>query len=99
MIRKILPCLLGLLFATAAHAVTLDGVTLPDAYPIGGGQTLTLNGIGVRTLTVFNVKVYVAGLYLAAPSHDAQQIMASSSAKVLVLQFLHAGSKAEIEKE
>ncbi len=96
--RTLLPILFALLLVPPAMAATLDGVVLPDSYP-AGGQTLKLNGIGVRTLTIFSVKIYVAGLYLAAPSHDPQQIMASSTPKVLLLKFTHAGSKADIEKE
>jgi hypothetical protein len=86
------------LTASAAGAATLDGVTFPDKYPVAG-QTLVLNGLGQRTLTVFNVKVYVAALYLPQPSHDATQILASHSPKVLLLQYLHSGSKSEIEEE
>ena len=98
MLRKLLPIVVCVLFATQAVAATMEGVTLADTYPVGG-QTLKLNGMGVRTLTIFSVKIYVAGLYLATPSHDAEQILKSSSPKVLVLKFLHAGSKADIQKE
>ena len=84
--------------AVQARAATLDGVTLPDHYEVGG-QSLVLNGIGVRTVTILDVKIYVAGLYLPQPSHDAAQILASAEPKVLILQYLHAGSKAEVEEE
>ncbi len=97
--KHLLPgLLLAACLAQAAAAATLAGVTLPQTYPVNG-QPLSLNGIGLRTLTVFEVKVYVAGLYLAQPSHDPQAIMASATPKVITLQFLHAGSKAEVEKE
>ena len=98
MARKLLAALLCAALASGAFAATLNGVTLRDTYPMNG-QTLVLNGIGLRTLTIFKVKIYVAGLYLAQRSHDAQQILASPGPKVLVLRFLHAGSKAEVEKE
>jgi hypothetical protein len=97
--RQMLACLFVVSwFASHARAATLEGVTLPDTYN-ADGQNLVLNGIGLRTLTIFNVKVYVAGLYLAKPSHDPQAIMASPGPKVMLLQFLHAGSKADVEKE
>ena len=96
--RTLLPALAGLLLASHAGAATMDGVTLPDTYAVEG-QTLQLNGIGVRTLTIFSVKIYVAGLYLPAPSHDAGAILKSAAPRVLVLKFLHAGSKADIQKE
>lgn len=86
------------LAALPARAATLDGVTLQDSYPVAG-KSLVLNGIAARTLTVFGVRIYVAGLYLATPSHDAATILNSTTPKVLLLQYLHAGSKAEVEKE
>ncbi len=88
---------LGVGCAQPGWAATAGGATLPDTYPLAG-QTLVLNGLGIRTLTVFNVKVYAAGLYLAQRSGDARAIMASPGPKVIVLQFLHAASKSDIEK-
>jgi len=87
-----------LFIATSASAATMGGAILPDTYPVAG-QPLALNGIGLRTLTVFNVKAYVAGLYLAKPSRNAAEILASTTPKVLLLQFLHSGSKAEVEAQ
>ena len=98
MIPRLLSAFLLATIALNAQAATLAGVTLPDTYPVEG-RTLALNGIGLRTLTVFEVKIYVAGLYLARPSHDAQAILASPEPKVVLLQFLHAGTKAEVEKQ
>ena len=86
--------------AGGASAATLAGVTLPDSYPVEG-RTLKLNGIGLRTLSFvgIGVRIYVAGLYVSEPSHDARAILASPGPKVMLLQFLHAGTKAEVEKE
>jgi hypothetical protein len=58
-----------------------------------------LNGIGVRRVTIFRIRVYVAGLYLPRPSHSAAAILASPGPKVLRLQFIHSGSKAQVEKQ
>ena len=99
MTRILLAALLAVpLWAGLARSATLEGVTLPDTYPVEG-QTLVLNGIGLRTLTILNVRVYVAGLYLAQRSRDAQQILASATPKVLLLQFLRSGSKSEVERQ
>ena len=98
MVRTILVVLAFLLAAGPSPAATLDGLTLADTYPVQG-QTLVLNGMGIRTLTVFHVRVYVAGLYLAQKNQSAQAIMASSTPKVVLLQFLHTASKSDIEKE
>jgi hypothetical protein len=96
--RKILPVLLSLWLVSPASAATIAGVSFPDRYPVDG-QTLVLNGVGLRTLTIFHVKIYVAGLYLPEPSTDAQHILSMPGTKVIVMEFLHAGSKAEVEKE
>lgn len=96
--RLIASLLLTSCLAANASAATLDGVTLQDTYPVEG-QALKLNGIGVRTLTVFEVKVYVAALYLAAPSTNAEQILKSTTPKVVRMQFLHSGSKEDVQKE
>ena len=98
MLKRFALVLACLWFTSAASAATLAGATLPDSYPVDG-QNLVLNGIGLRTLTIFNVKVYVVGLYLPRPSHDAQQILASPGPKVILLKFLRSGSKAQVEKQ
>ncbi len=81
-----------------AAAATLEGVTFPDSFTVDG-RTLTLNGIGIRRVTIFGIKVYVAGLYLPKQSRDAAAILASPGLKVLRLQFIHSGSKAQVEKQ
>jgi hypothetical protein len=58
-----------------------------------------LNGIGLRTLTIFRFKIYVAGLYVPRPSHDAQQILNSPGPSVIMLKFIRGGSKERVEKQ
>jgi len=98
MLKRLAIVLACIWLASAASAATLAGATLPDSYSVDG-QPLVLNGIGLRTLTIFNVKVYVAGLYLQRQSQDAQQILASPGPKVIQLKFLRSGSKAQVEKQ
>jgi hypothetical protein len=101
LVPTLLCCWLALLccwLASTATAATLVGVTLPDSYTVDG-QSLALNGIGLRTLTIFNIKAYVAGLYLPQPNHDARQILASPETKVLILKFIRGASKARVEKQ
>src|SRR4051812_28809972 len=52
-----------------------------------GGVALILNGMGVRQATVFNVDVYVAGLYLGAPSRDAASILRDMKSMRMVLEL------------
>ena len=96
--RLALLAMCGLILAAPGRAASISGLSLPDTYPLGG-QTLMLNGLGIRTLTVFRVKVYVVGLYLAQRSRDARAILASPGPKVILMQFLHKASKEDIEKQ
>jgi hypothetical protein len=52
------------------------------------GQTLQLNGAGLRTATILHVKVYEAGLYLPHRSTNAQQIINSQDPKAIRMTFL-----------
>jgi hypothetical protein len=75
--------------AGPAAAATFAGVTLPDTTEVAG-KRLALNGIGSRVYSIFRVNVYVAGLYLDAPSHDATAILDSLRPKLLAMVFVHA---------
>jgi Chalcone isomerase-like len=75
------------------RAGTLAGVTLPDTMQ-AGGSSLLLNGMGLRTK--FMVKVYVAGLYLAAKSQDSEAIIKSDGPKRIVLHFVRNVSQKQI---
>ncbi len=82
------PLLAAALFASGpAFAKEKDGVTLPDQKTVGG-KTLVLNGMGTREATVFNVDVYVAGLYLEAASKDEKAILASPQVKHVEMKFV-----------
>jgi hypothetical protein len=95
--QKLLSVVLTLVAASVAASVAameLAGVTLPDTVTVSG-TTLKLNGMGVRTKTFLKVKVYVAGLYLLTPSHDAAAIIAAEEPKQVVMHFLYK----EVEKD
>ncbi|MBP9943431.1 MAG: chalcone isomerase family protein [Desulfomicrobium sp.] len=93
MIRKyILICIFTLCLASPASGGSIGDVTLPDQITVGQ-SSLTLNGLGMRTFTFFDV--YVAGLYLATPSTDAGAILTSDSPRVMTMHFLR---KVEAEK-
>jgi long-chain acyl-CoA synthetase len=98
MIRKLLPGLLAIGLVSHAAAATVEGVVFPDRYGVDGHE-LVLNGAGLRTLTIFHIHAYVAGLYLQAPSRDARQILSAPGTKVVVMEFLHTGSKADVERQ
>lgn len=93
---KILLVLAACWLASPTRAATLDGVTLPDSFTVDG-QALPLNGIGARLYSIFRVRIYVAGLYLAHPNHDSAAILASPEPKVVRLQYIHGGSKSDVQ--
>ena len=61
-----------------------------------GTSSLLLNGMGIRKATIFNVHVYVAGLYLAKKSSDAGAILSSNEPWRLVLRFVHDADASDI---
>lgn len=74
-------------FSTPVFAAEKSGVTLPDSVTVGG-ETLVLNGLGVREATLFNIDVYVAGLYLPAKTSNAEQIINGDYAKQIHMHFV-----------
>jgi len=76
------------LLSVGAAATVLEGVSLPDTATFNGTQ-LRLNGIGLRTYSWLGIRIYVAGLYLERPSHDAEAILRSPEKKLLVVRFIH----------
>jgi hypothetical protein len=60
------------------------------------GETLLLNGLGVRRATFLNVKVYVAGLYLARPTTSIPEILQPTRSKQLTLHFVRHVSRGDM---
>ncbi|MGE0623496.1 MAG: chalcone isomerase family protein [Pseudomonadales bacterium] len=74
-------------------AAELSGVTFQDSIP-AGAQNISLNGLGLRKVTF--IKVYVGGLYLAAPTSDAQTVLDSEQAKAVRMHFLRDVSRDQL---
>ncbi|MGF1611089.1 MAG: chalcone isomerase family protein [Kiloniellales bacterium] len=72
------------------------GVQVPDSVKVGN-EELVLNGLGIRKATVFNVKVYVAGLYLPEKSGDGEKIIGSNKPWELALHFVHDVDASDIQ--
>jgi hypothetical protein len=84
---------LTLLVPAFAFAATLADVKLDDKVVING-QTLSLNGIGLRKK--FFIKVYVGGLYLTAKSSNPATILGADSPRRMVMHFLYGVSKDQM---
>lgn len=76
---------LVLLGAGAASAASLKGAEFPDAVQVDG-KALALQGLGLRKKAVFSV--YVAALYLTAPTSDADAAIAADEPKRIAMRFL-----------
>jgi hypothetical protein len=74
-----------------------QGITFPEQTRVQATR-LTLNGLGLRQATMLKVNVYVAALYVAQPSTDAQAILASNAPKQRVLHFVRDVDGADLTK-
>jgi hypothetical protein len=92
---KVMPLLLSLmlLVPAIAPAATLAGVTLEDKITVNG-QTLVLNGLGLRKKLF--IKIYVGGLYLQAKTSNPASIIASDTSRRMVMSFLYSVSKDQM---
>jgi hypothetical protein len=80
-----------------AQAGECLGATFPESAKVGDND-LVLNGLGVRKATMFNVDVYVAGLYLPQKSTDSATIVTANAPWLLQLQFLHDVDASAVRK-
>lgn len=79
--RRLLGTLLiigALALSRSALAIEVGGIRLPDQVTLGG-QSLVLNGAGLRVKSFF--KVYAIGLYLPQRDPSASGVMAMGGAK------------------
>ena len=91
--RILYSALLTLLLALPAGAGTLAGVTLPDKAEVGG-QSLALNGMGLRSK--FFIKVYVGGLYLAQKEKAPAKVIGADAPRRMVMHFLYDVTKEQM---
>jgi hypothetical protein len=81
--------------AQAAVSRECDGLSFPRRIE-AKGDTLTLNGLGLRKATFLGIKVYVGALYVAHPSADAEAILSSPDPIELRLRFVLGVSAGEL---
>jgi hypothetical protein len=84
--KALVSCACVCALSASLLAATLADVTLPDTITVGG-QTLVLNGLGMRSKLF--IKVYVGGLYLEKKTGDAAAVIQSDATKRVVLQFVY----------
>ncbi|MGM0555349.1 MAG: chalcone isomerase family protein [Myxococcota bacterium] len=80
--------LLGSTFGGSnAQAAECVGVSMPDKVTVDG-ETLALNGQGIREATLMKIDVYVAGLYVTEKSKNGAALAKKDAHKRLVLEFV-----------
>jgi hypothetical protein len=76
-----------LLWVTAAGAVEVGGVVLPDSARVtSGGPELVLNGAGERRILLF--RIYAIGLYLPSRAKTMQEVLALNGPKRMLMVML-----------
>ena len=82
----IIPMVIAILFSSPAGARELAGVTLADSVQVGG-QTLQLNGMGLREY--FFIDIYVGGLYLPEFTRLPEAAIHDDVPKRMVMHFIY----------
>jgi hypothetical protein len=96
--RILLPALVvAALSAGVAQGKECKGVNFPDQAQVEGAN-LTLNGLGLRQATAFKVNVYVAALYVAKASNDANALLGANAPSELILQFVRNVGADDLRK-
>lgn len=79
-----------------AHADNqCEGVKLPETTK-AFGVDLKLNGMGVRRVTVFGIKVYVAGLYLERKTRSPAIVLQRNQTKLVTMVFMRDADRAKM---
>jgi hypothetical protein len=95
-LHKVLPFVMTVASATApatAAERVVEGVSLPETCAVAG-KTLALNGAGLRTATIFNVRVWVGAFYAPAPVRSEADALASPGPLRFEFHFLRDVSQA-----
>ena len=93
----ILVGMLAVLGVETAVAKECHGINVPEQVQVQASP-LMLNGLGLRQATMLKVNVYVAALYVAQKSTDANAILTSNTPKKLVLHFVRDVDGADLKK-
>ncbi len=94
----ILPTILiSLVLVTPSKALTIEGVNVPPQAVVSG-QTLPLNGAGVRTVTLafIPIKAYVASFYAPETVRSSEAVMASPGPLQFNFTFLQGVSQKQV---
>jgi hypothetical protein len=85
--RKVILVTCFCLFSALTNAAEFAGVFIDDEIRAENGQSLVLNGVGIREK--FWVDVYVGSLYLPSKSDDVAQILSNPGPWRVQLDFIY----------
>ena len=94
---KTLTLLSLFLLSSLTLAAKKADVELPDTMRLEG-KDLVLNGIGIRRATIFNVKVYVGGLYVLKKSTDVKAILSQDNPKHITMKFVRSVDADDLQE-
>ena len=86
-----------LLALPSAFSLQINGVEVQPQVTVNG-QTLTLNGAGVRTVSIafFPIKAYVAAFYTPAPLKSEKSVLASPGPLQFTFTFLKSVNQGQV---
>lgn len=84
--RRIIILAFVLLSAVSAQAMEVAGTSLSPAVEVAG-ETLQLNGYGIRKKFFF--KVYIGSLYAARPVASVDEVLDGDGSKLIRMNFLY----------
>jgi Chalcone isomerase-like len=87
----------ALILPSTCFAVQLGGTTLPDSWTLDG-ETLVLNGAGLREYSFLRVPIYAAALYFEKRETKARVLLEAHSPIVIHLKMLRDVSRADSVK-
>jgi hypothetical protein len=89
----------SLLCLLPAHALEIQGVTVPPTAQVGG-VALRLNGAGLRTFSLLMVpiKIYVASFYAPSMLRNAATALSSAGPLQFDFTFLRAVGQGDVTK-
>jgi hypothetical protein len=86
-----------LLSIPAAFCLDIEGVKVPQQVN-ANGQSLTLNGAGVRTVSIafIPIKAYVAAFYSPTPLKSEEAVLASAGPLQFTFTFLKSVNQGQV---
>jgi hypothetical protein len=88
---------IAVLSVGTAQAKECKGMNFSEQIQVDG-NSLVLNGTGLRQATALKVNVYVAALYVGKTSTERNAILDPAAPKELVLQFVRNVGAADLSK-